>query len=122
MSTDFQISPRHSALSAENAIIQLVSIWIAKHGVGDSFTRHVEPRLERVTFELTPLNGNECGRLLELKPLQLWKFPKVSLAKVSTFKVISGANDGGHATLVTAPIKVNRWHLIVGGRRLIGVW
>ena len=67
-------------------------------------------------------NGNVCGRLFKLKPLQLWKFLEVSLAKVSTFKVVSGANDGSNATLVTAPTKVNRWRLIVGGRRLVGVW
>ena len=119
MPTDFQILPRRSALSAENATLEL--FWIGSHGVGDSFTRHVKPRLARVAIEFTPLFGIECGRFLELKALQLWKFPEVSLAKVSTFKVISVANDGEHATLVTGPI-ASGWRLIVGGRRLIGVW
>ena len=51
----------------------------------------VEPKRARVALEL---NKSGCGRLFKLKPLQLWKFLEVSLAKVSIFKVVSGANDG----------------------------
>ena len=63
----------------------------SSHGEGDFLTRQIEPRHARATIELM---GDDCGRLLELEPLQLWKFLEVSLAKVSIFKVVSGANDG----------------------------
>ena len=101
---------RHFALCAvkffENSISKHLHL---EHLDCDSLTRQVEPRRARVALEL---NGNGCGRLLELKPLLLWKFPEVSLAKVSTFKVISVANDGEYATFVTGPI-ANEWRLIV---------
>ena len=63
----------------------------SSHGEGAFLTRQIEPRHARATIELM---GDDCGRLLELEPLQLWKFLEVSLAKVSIFKVVSGANDG----------------------------
>ena len=51
----------------------------SSHGEGDFLTRQIEPRHAQAIIELM---GDDCGRLLELEPLQLWKFLEVSLANL----------------------------------------
>ena len=55
--------------------------------------RQIEPKLELAAS--IPF-GDECERFQEPKPLQLWKFFKVCLAKAEAraFKVKSGVNEG----------------------------